>query len=95
MAKDYADILLKAMQTISESTVSQLSYDKTVICHIIDNSKADEGQYTVTDGSSTFYAYSDNTEYKKNEAVYVSIPQDDFSKTKLIVGKYIADEDTN
>lgn len=95
MAKDYADILLKAMQTISESTVSQLSYDKTVICHIIDNSKADEGQYTVTDGSSTFYAYSDNTEYKKSEAVYVSIPQDDFSKTKLIVGKYIADEDTN
>ena len=95
MTKDYADILLKAMQTISESTVSQLSYDKTVICHIIDNSKADEGQYTVTDGSSTFYAYSDNTEYKKSEAVYVSIPQDDFSKTKLIVGKYIADEDTN
>ena len=95
MAKDYADILLKAMQTISDAAVSSLSYDKTLICHIIDNSKASEGQYTVTDGSSTFYAYSDSTEYKKNEAVYVSIPQDDFSKTKLITGRYIADQDSN
>lgn len=95
MAKDYADILLKAMQTISNAAVSSLSYDKTLICHIIDNSKASEGQYTVTDGSSTFYAYSDSTEYKKNEAVYVSIPQDDFSKTKLITGRYIADQDSN
>jgi len=94
MAKDYADILLKAMKTISDATVSSLSYDKTLICHIIDNSKAEEGQYTVSDGSSTFYAYSDNTEYKKNESVYVSIPQDDFSKSKLITGKYIADEDS-
>ena len=95
MAKDYADIFLKAMKTISDAAVSQLSFDKTIICHIIDNSKASEGQYTVSDGSSSFYAYSDNTEYKKNEAVYVSVPQDDFSKTKLIVGKYIADEDSN
>ena len=43
MAKDYADILLKAMQTISDAAVSSLSYDKTLICHIIDNSKASEG----------------------------------------------------
>ena len=65
MAKDYADIFLKAMKTISDAAVSQLSFDKTIICHIIDNSKASEGQYTVSDGSSSFYAYSDNTEYKK------------------------------
>ena len=39
MAKDYADIFLKAMKTISDAAVSQLSFDKTIICHIIDNSK--------------------------------------------------------
>jgi hypothetical protein len=44
----------------------------------------------VTDGSSKFYAYSISTDYKKNDAVYVTVPNGDFNNQKLITGKQIS-----
>ena len=62
MAEDYGDILLKAVKTVVDGVVEGLQFDKTVICKITNNTKADKGEYTVNDGSSTFLAYTDNPE---------------------------------
>lgn len=92
MAEDYGKTFLEATQIIVDGALSGLEYDKTVICTIINNEKAYRGEYTVNDGSSTFLAYSDNTDYSKGTSVYVSIPNGDYSKQKLITGKYLTVE---
>lgn len=92
MAEDYGKTFLEATQIIVDGALSGLEYDKTVICSIINNEKAYRGEYTVSDGSSTFLAYSENTEYSKGTSVYVSIPNGDYSKQKLITGKYLTVE---
>lgn len=90
MAEDYGDILLKAVKTVVDGVVEGLQFDKTVICNITNNTRADKGEYTVNDGSSTFLAYTDNTEYPVGQSVYVTIPNGDYSKQKMITGKYMA-----
>ena len=90
MAEDYGDILLKAVKTVVDGVVEGLQFDKTVICKITNNTKADNGEYTVNDGSSTFLAYTDNTEYSIGQSVYVTIPNGDYAKQKMITGKYMA-----
>lgn len=92
MAEDYGKTFLEATQIIVDGALSGLEYDKTVICTIINDEKAYRGEYTVNDGSSTFLAYSDNTDYSKGTSVYVSIPNGDYSKQKLITGKYLTVE---
>lgn len=92
MAEDYGKTILEATQIIVDGALSGLEYDKTVICTIINNEKAYRGEYTVSDGSSTFLAYSENTDYSKGTSVYVSIPNGDYSKQKLITGKYLTVE---
>jgi hypothetical protein len=70
-----------------------LAYDKTVICTITDDSEKEIGKYTVTDGSMTFEAYSDNKDYKKDNQVLVTIPNGDWSQQKTILNKYITNND--
>jgi len=72
-----AESLFEAINLIASKKVSDLPYDKTVICTITDTSKADQNEYTVTDNTSTFTAYSENTEYGLNAQVYVTIPNGD------------------
>ena len=50
--------LFDAMDIIAAQRVKNLQFDKTVKCSITDDSKSEQGEYTVTDGSSTFKAYS-------------------------------------
>ena len=69
--KDYADILCQAVDEIVTKKLEGISFDKTINCTIIDDKKAKDGQYKVTDGSAKFYAYSASTDYKENDAVYV------------------------
>ena len=57
------DKLFTAIDTIIQKRIENLPYDKTIIATIEDNSKAEEGSYIVNDGTSTFVAYSDNTDY--------------------------------
>ena len=57
------DNLFTAIDTIIQKRIENLPYDKTIVATIEDSSKATEGAYVVNDGTSTFMAYSDNTEY--------------------------------
>lgn len=81
--------LCGAISTIVSSALQDLSYDQTIICTIVDNSKSSNGEYKVTDGSTEFVAKSENTSYQKDDQVRVSILKGDMTQEKFIIGKYV------
>lgn len=91
---DMSESLFQAIDTIVSKRLQAINFDNTDIYSIVDASKADLGKYKVTDGNVTFTAYSTNTDYKEDEAVYVTIPNNDFNQQKLIIGKYTANSET-
>ena len=95
MATKIAESLFDAINIIASKKVSDLPYDKTLICTIVDNSNAEKGEYTVTDGVSEFLAYTEVTDYRNNAKVYVTIPNGDMLNKKYIASLYVADESNN
>lgn len=89
MENDYLESLFQGIDIIVSKRLEDVSYDKTIMCKIVDDSNKKNGEYRVTDGSITFIAYSENDLYKKNESVRVLIPQGDYSQQKYIVGKSV------
>jgi hypothetical protein len=69
-----------------------MSFDRTIICKIEDASNRKEGKYTVSDGTKSFTVYSSDTGLRESDSVYVTIPEGDFEKQKMIVGKEINEE---
>lgn len=94
MAENISESLFQAIDTIVNKRLQAINFDNTDVYSIIDASKAELGEYKVTDGSVTFTAYSQSTDYKENDAVYVTIPNNDFNQQKLIIGKYTVDSET-
>lgn len=91
---DLIDNLCQATQIIVDKAIEELKFDKTVTGKIIDNSKANIGEYTIKEGVVEYVAYSENTSYKIDDAVYVTIPNGDYSQQKMITGKVIVNEET-
>lgn len=91
MAKDYADIICEAVDEIVSQRLKDISFDTTIECIIHDASEAEQGKYICSNGSAKFIAYSENTKYKKDDAVLVSIPQGDYNKQKTIISKQVTD----
>ena len=88
---DRSEELFQSIETIAKGLVSDLKFNKTVICTIKDNKEAKDGKYYVTDGTSNFYVYCENTDYLIGQSVYVLIPNGDYSNQKIITGKYLSD----
>ena len=88
------DSLLQAVDTVVAQRLSAISFDKTISCTITDASNGKEGKYEVSDGSQYFIAYSEITTYRKNEQVYVTIPEGNYENRKFIIGK-LSDENLN
>ena len=86
---DYAEILLQAVDTVVNERISNLPFDKTVICTVIDNSKKDQGIYTLSYEATTFEAYSDKTNYSKDAQVLVVIPEGNWGARKQIIARYV------
>ena len=86
--------ILEAIETVANGIVSKLQFDQTILCTITNDNKRKNGEYEVSNGSSTFKAFSSDTNYKKDMAVYVLVPQGDFERQKTIVGKYVDDTAT-
>lgn len=90
-ASDLQQSIFDAVDTIVSRRIKEIDYDKTIIGII----KSDAGVknrhnvYKVEYAGGFFYAYVlDNTDvYTPNTKVYVSIPQGDFSKDKIIIGR--------
>ncbi len=88
---DIKNSILKAVDTIAMRRIDQLNIDKTVVAII----KESVGRYQGKKVYKVFYeggyfnatVQNDNDAYLPEMAVYVSIPQGDFSNEKFIIGK--------
>ena len=87
------DKLFTAVDTIVSKRIENLPYDKTITATITNIDYASEGAYIVDDGTTTFMAYSENTDYQLNQQVYVNVPQGDYQKNRIIIGKYFPNDD--
>ena len=88
MANELQNSLLTAIDTVIEQRIEDLELDKTVVASIEQIVNANESKYRVQYKGGSMIAYSQSDEvYAPNTSVYVSIPQNDFSKKKWIIGK--------
>lgn len=86
---DFNEVFCEAVDIIVAQRLSEIKYDQTIVCTIVDISKAESGCYVVTnDQNLKFEAYSENTSYRNGEQVYVLIPQGDYSAKKQILSQY-------
>ena len=91
---DYVENLCEAMEIIAQKQIEQVSFDITLEATVIDASKAKEGKYIVSTGNASFLAYSTETGYRNDDAVMVTVPQGDYDKQKIIVGKQVGNSNT-
>ncbi len=82
------DDFFESIDVIVKGRLSDLSYDTTVIATITDDTDKARGHYIVSDGTITFDAYVNDTNYKSGDQVRVSIMNGDWSQKKFIVGLY-------
>lgn len=78
--------LLQAMDIITEEKLRQLKYDKTIQAIVYSIVDVDTGEYKVRYNSNIFSAFSEDTSksYSVKDAVYVKVPEGNFSNKKLI-----------
>ena len=87
--------LFESMSIISKKQLESLSFDKTIDATVTDASKAKDGIYVVSTGNTSFIAYSTESGYQKDDVVMVTIPQGDFDKQKMIIGKQVDNSNTS
>lgn len=90
--ENYTENFCEAIQTLISKSIEGLKFDKTITCTIIDDSSADYGEYTVINSvGNKFQVFGDKKAYKKDDSVFVLIPEGNYSNQKRIVSK--ADQD--
>lgn len=92
MANELTESLFKAIDILAQKKIDGLQFDKTLVCSIESITNAQKGEYRVTDGSSHFLAYSENTKYSVGAKVYVNVPNGDMGNQKIITGKYVSSD---
>ena len=82
--------ILESINILIDHKLSQLQFDKTIICTIVKCTNIDKGEYQVSYMDSKFLAYSlnKNINYNTNDIVYVKIPENNFNAKKIIEGLY-------
>lgn len=90
MGIDIAGQVCEAIDQIVNERLKSINYDTTIIATIIDNKDAKKNKYTCSNGTSSFIAYSKETNYKLNDSVLVTIPNNDYTQQKTIIAKYVA-----
>ena len=84
--------LFEAIDAIATKRLENVQFDRTIIGTITDNSRANYGRYQVTtDNNIRFTAYSDIITYGIGDKVYIRIPDNDYTKQKVIIDRYIPD----
>lgn len=81
------DKILQAIGIVNSQALASLQYDKTIVCTIVNDKDRKEGKYDVSDGAMVFTAYSTDIKLRKNNSVYVTIPQGNYENQKIIIGK--------
>ena len=90
---DYSDIFCASVDNIIKARLADIKFDTTDVYTILDDSKKDDGIYTVGNDSISFEALS-TAKYRKGESVYVNIPNGDWNQQKFIVGKQTTESTT-
>ena len=83
--------IFRAIQTIVDSEIRDVKFDKTIKCTITNADNRKDGEYTVSDGSIEFKAYSDQKTYRKGEQVLVNVGGD-MSEEKTILRRYTTED---
>ena len=91
---DIAEQICLAVDQIVLERLKNIKYDTTIVATIVDNKHAADYKYTCSNGSAQFVAFSKDTTYKINDSVQVTIPNGDYDQQKIIIGKYVADDET-
>lgn len=91
---DYTEALLKAFSIVADSSLDTKN-DKTIEATILNCMNTSTNQYAASynGGQITIYGQN-NTQYNKNDKVYVLIPHGDMSATKYILGLVSIEEKT-
>lgn len=90
------DSIFETIEQIAQNRIDQMRTDKTITATIVKCNNTLTGEYSVSYQGGTFFAYTqDGAAYSKNANVYVLVPEGDFSKKKLIIGRASAYEDDN
>lgn len=81
---EIANSLFEAIDIIVDKKLSSLDFDRTIVGEI--EGRAERG-YKVRYGDTSFIAYSADrgTSYAPGAAVYILIPKNNFSNTKIIL----------
>lgn len=87
--------LFQSFDIILTQRLSDLSFDTTVIATIVDDSEKNIGHYIVSDGTIKFDAYTNDTSYKTDDQVRVTILNGDWTQKKFIEGKYTEGDGTS
>ena len=95
-SSDISEQLFQAIDAIVQERLRQLKIDKTIIATITNNDKRRFGCYQVsTDNNIQFNAYSEYTNYNVGEKVYINILDGDYTKQKVITGRYVQENQTS
>lgn len=88
MANQLQESILKAIDILVNNRIDNMQTDKTVVATVVTCTNALTGEYKVSynGGFMTAYAQEGMT-YTDNSSVYVLVPQNDFTKKKVIVSK--------
>lgn len=87
MANPYQDALFESMEYLLKDRVNKLDRDKTITATIVLCVNALTGEYKVNYNNGFITAYAEGASYSPNQTVYVLVPEGDFTKRKIIVGR--------
>lgn len=78
--------LLRAVDIVVDQKIEQLEFDKTIEATIENLVDLDSGEYKVKYKGNIFSAFSNDLTktYRVNDSVYITVPDGNFSKKKLI-----------
>ena len=90
---DINEQICKAVDIIVSKKIESIDFDSTIIVTTVDNQNRKNNQYVCSNGEAEFVAYSKDQSYKINESVQVTIPNNDYSQQKVIIGRYVIKDD--
>lgn len=86
MSNKYSDQLMQALDIAIDEKISTLQFDKTIQATVQSVVDLDTGEYRVKykDGIISAFAADPKETFKQGDAVYVTVPESDFSNKKFI-----------
>ena len=86
--------LFESYQKLMENSLSQVKFDETIICKVVQTFDDEPDHFIVSNEAIRFDAYLDsNLMISEDSQVYVLVPQADYAQRKIITGLYNPETD--